>query len=476
MTDKKKIMIVDDEFYIHNGFANILPWDQLGYTISNTAANGLEALKLCEENQPDIIFTDIMMPHLDGIELTKAVTKRYPEIKVVILSSYNDLDYVKTAMINGAREYILKPSINAEIVEQILLDLCPPTKKFQLSLSHFSEKEKAEVISLREIHFDYPYFSCFLIQENNFFTINEITEFVKRFLNEPNFQIYTLPFKNCYLVLINHSLSNHTIELSTLTLPYIFFNSTNDIGWLEDQLSLAVKFYGDFHYYFSTPYFIWNSQDLIIETHQLHSEQKTINKLIKKEYFSEAIMSLQSIAEDQRPFLKSDFQNFFSSNIISLLSKMEDTLNRSIAMEKLTYLTINNQVDTQDQAAQNIVSFLKSVRQNYLNNSEDTTIQLILDYIQKHYATGINLASIAEQFHFNYNYLSRYFVTVTGQSFTDYLNDIRITAAKQLLKKTDLAISDVSAQVGYTDTSYFSKVFKKITQTSPSNYRRTARD
>ncbi len=470
---RKTIMIVDDEFYIRNGLVKILPWEDFGYSVIAVANDGKDALDFLAKKQPDILFTDIMMPKIDGIELTKTISEKWPTIIVIVLSSYNDFHYVKTALKNGASEYLLKPSILPENLLELVRKVCPPDHSFKQKFSYNTEKKSNKIDSLVENTFNFPYFFGFLIGENTFFTSHEIQELVTPFLINTSYKIINLQVNESYFILINHTIENFKLRLTPLKIPYIFFQNTTDLIFLKEQIELATQFYQNYTYYFTKSYFIWDSKQIISQDANFLPDQKKIATLIKREHFSDAIILLRELTLGDKLFLKEELQNFFNSMIISLLSKMEDSLNQSMGMKKIDFLTINQQSNTLKQTLQNIRIFLDLIHQDFLEENEDTIKQQILDYIQKHHAEGINLASIAEQFHFNYNYLSRIFTTYTGSSFTDYLNNIRIKEAKIMLKQSNLSIAKISEKVGYTDTSYFSKVFKKIALCSPSDYRRS---
>ncbi len=96
----------------------------------------------------------------------------------------------------------------------------------------------------------------------------------------------------------------------------------------------------------------------------------------------------------------------------------------------------------------------------------------IIQFIDKNYRNNISLTTLADTFHFNYNYLSKLFSQHFNTSFTDYLNSVRLSEAKRLLLNSQLTLSDISSACGYADLSYFSKLFKKYYGSSPSKYRR----
>lgn len=106
-----KVLIAEDEFIMRQGIKHMINWESEGFTIVGEATNGKEALDLIEEVRPNIIISDIVMPILDGVDFSKIVQKKYPEIQIVILSSYDKFEYVKNTLLSGAVDYILKPTL-----------------------------------------------------------------------------------------------------------------------------------------------------------------------------------------------------------------------------------------------------------------------------------------------------------------------------------------------------------------------------
>ncbi|WP_187958397.1 response regulator, partial [Carnobacterium maltaromaticum] len=234
-------MIVDDEFYIRNGLAKILPWEDFGYSVIAVANDGKDALDFLAKKQPDILFTDIMMPKIDGIELTKTISEKWPTIIVIVLSSYNDFHYVKTALKNGASEYLLKPSILPENLLELVRKVCPPDHSFKQKFSYNTEKKSNKIDSLVENTFNFPYFFGFLIGENTFFTSHEIQELVTPFLINTSYKIINLQVNESYFILINHTIENFKLRLTPLKIPYIFFQNTTDLIFLKEQIELATQ-------------------------------------------------------------------------------------------------------------------------------------------------------------------------------------------------------------------------------------------
>ena len=105
-----RLLIVDDEEDIRNGMSRGIPWKEWGFTVVGIAENGEEAVFLTEKEKPDVVLSDIRMPKMDGVELMQYLNDNLPEIKIVILSGYNDLEYLNMAIKNQVTEYMLKPT------------------------------------------------------------------------------------------------------------------------------------------------------------------------------------------------------------------------------------------------------------------------------------------------------------------------------------------------------------------------------
>ena len=114
-----KLLVVDDEIWIRERISKEIPWESVQAEVVGTAEDGQEALEMAEELEPDIIITDIRMPGFDGIELLRELRKKSLDIKVILLSGYNDFSYAKEAIKYGAFDYILKPAEDQELLNVV---------------------------------------------------------------------------------------------------------------------------------------------------------------------------------------------------------------------------------------------------------------------------------------------------------------------------------------------------------------------
>ena len=108
------ILIVDDEPIVKIALRSILPWEEHGFSICGTASNGLEALPLIEQHHPDVIITDLKMPGMDGLELIRTLKEKNCPGEILVLSNYEDFDSVRSALLLGAADYLLKIKIQPD--------------------------------------------------------------------------------------------------------------------------------------------------------------------------------------------------------------------------------------------------------------------------------------------------------------------------------------------------------------------------
>ncbi|UUZ79883.1 response regulator [Paenibacillus sp. P26] len=120
MEAKGRILVVDDEMLVRQGIIHLLNWESEGFQIVGEAANGKEALELVHLHRPHIILTDIVMPVMDGTELTKVVKAMYPDIEIVVLSSFGEFEYVRSTFQSGVADYMLKPKLDAASLLAVL--------------------------------------------------------------------------------------------------------------------------------------------------------------------------------------------------------------------------------------------------------------------------------------------------------------------------------------------------------------------
>ncbi len=117
-----KVFLVEDESVVREGLRDNIPWQQYGYEFVGEASDGEMALPLIQKTKPDVLLTDIKMPFMDGLSLSKLVHQEFPDMKIIIISGYDDFEYARGAILVGAEQYLLKP-ITRAAMQKVLAEL-----------------------------------------------------------------------------------------------------------------------------------------------------------------------------------------------------------------------------------------------------------------------------------------------------------------------------------------------------------------
>lgn len=494
-----RVFIVDDEYIIRQGIEYLLDWEKEGFTLVGEASNGEEALQKIEELHPHIVLSDIVMPKLDGIDLTKIIQEKYPDIRVIILSSYSDFDYVKDTFQHGAVDYILKPTLNPK-------DLLAALKKVVakmpgMNLQSMENMNVGRAISRYILGFDqqldeealkkvFPASQFILLATNKkFYHTLHIEEFFQK-------QLYTelKAYHPCAFQLQDDILcclfnADHINEMMPLLEKLLQETGKEKALFACSHVFSSVS---DIHKIYHSE--IWNllqlrfyaKQKLMLTMQDLKQTQ-SFDKFDARSFNNHLdAMNVYLAMDELKDYVDSaiahqiaegELKSQIGSALYNLISVFEDhQMNpESIRHFKLNCINLLESAiykeDFLEQLHQIYQDFEVIVEQFELDNSQEPMNQ-ILRYIQEHYDEDLTLNDLAERFGFSYHYLSAYFAQRSDGTFIEYLNQIRIQHACELLNRKEYTISQVGAMSGYTNHSYFCKVFKKMTGKTPSEYRK----
>lgn len=506
MSELCKVLIVDDEYIMRQGIKHLINWDKEGFLIVGEATNGEEALLMLEKIKPQIVVMDVVMPVMDGVELTKAVHEKYPEIQIIVLSGFDDFMYVKETLKNGAMDYILKPTLTAEVFLEALKKAAENIPGFNftgdsnLNLNHTLEWYISGYSNIFMVE-DFPEF-C---KENNYrifgvdinYVFGNDEDAVSKFRKdirklfdsidvifarteiENRNLIYVFNYDSCNekeIIERLHTVAEnvkHRNPKGFFVLSRVF-DDIQDVRELYEEIESRID--SGFYY-----------KDLsVLHLDNCNTEKKTIPKFDYNDFsydlrngeYEKAMTKMYSYvkecieARDDYEKIKNKAKNFIYSIIVTL-----EEYDVEIDIMRKKYF---ERIDTTIFAAEflnelkEILDEIKSVFENSITGT-DRIMGNITKYIIEHYMEPLDLDTIAKQFNYNYNYLSSYFNSKNYEGFSGYLNKVRIEKACELLKKEDMPISDISYAVGYSDHSYFCRVFKKSTGYTPSVYRRRFR-
>ncbi|WP_058303892.1 response regulator [Gorillibacterium timonense] len=509
-----KVMIVDDEPIIRMGIRASVDWTSKGLEMIGDYSNGEAALEALSKEQADILITDIKMPLMDGLELTRRAMERYPGIKVILISSYNDFQYVRQGIVLGAMDYILKLTMEPEELLSVL-DRCVEaiekerigagvkgTWRNQLLMADRKNAERGlgelirngsceRVESFLPEAFDQGCTMASLIvdraeelkQANGYLFLSMMVDelkrlFYKRF--ESGVAIATKENELLLLIPIHFSLPNelkNMLEAETglrLTMGYV-----NEVP--SDRLTQKIAELEKAHTYrfyrgSGGIYRIgerwssdgWQAPDVFCRANSLATHhQMTEAEGSAAEPLQQLARKAQEWGREQKEpeRVKREACDFFSA---LYLKELEPKLALEYYQDLMSAETLNELVDS-------LVVSIRECESGRSGEGKPSSNQLIVDkaeeFLAKHFTEGITLQMVADHVHVSKNYFSFLYKKQTSHTFIDQLIHLRIERAKELLRHRDLKIYEIAEQAGFNDVKYFSKLFKKLTGSSPVDYR-----
>lgn len=498
--EKCRILIVEDELLVRQAVKYILSGRADTYEIVGETSNGSEACALIDQLKPHVVISDVIMPVLDGLELTKYIKTKHPSTYVIILSGYSDFEYVKTCFKYGVTEYILKPKLTPEILYGILDNIC--TKLGVQTTVHENDSKAFFEMALTEhLNITPPQ----KMQDKHIATIGiNLTkilgyqesqdDFFHEILTEKIqsiFSVETLEFhltKDRILLclvftedqqLFLENINSLTTVLSSkmlgakviYTLPSnVFVNITENVSNVyktsKNQFFMPNNMYSvkaehikkeKFDVYGVYREKIAFFEESFAVTHKylcdVHFPCGYDEEDVKKQVEHIIYTCIEYFRENKMLIDTPSIDPFSIMNIVSDMYSLDDL----IAQLEDVFLSIN--------------SIIKN-----LNSPEDKLVNKMIDYIQENSSEQLNLKQVADEFHVSYSYLSTYLSHKLGLGFSEYLNKLRVETAKTMLQNTEFSVSEICGKVGYLDQSYFSKVFKKMVGVSPTAYRREVQE
>lgn len=503
-----KVLIVDDEYIMRQGLRYMINWEQEGYEIVGEATNGKDALALTEKLMPHIIISDIVMPLLDGVDFSDVVHRMFPHIQMIILSGYDNFEYVKHTFLNGVVDYILKPTLNPEELKNVLQKAASRIPGYKLSketttvsyerlmerylLGHDKELDRDSFSEL----FHASYFRIYAVNikkknasgqdlseiiykkiKREIASINEVQKLMVFIREELVCVIFCYEMGKINRLLEEiQSLNDQLVILQESCFGVVSrpFHKLEEIRQIYQQ---------DIIEYVDKGFYYQGLSLLIQEKNKAESKQTVpgrfdffqYTKLLSSRQFSGALILLTQYCNDilEARMDVDRMKNQIKNMIYHYLDFLQITDEERENQRYQIFRDIENAAFEQEfqKVLEEVSSRLISLSgQNPSMN--DQRIEKMLAYIAKNFQEDLNLEKLAEEFNFNYNYLSSFFNQQMKEGFSEYLNRVRVEKACELLKEKNLSIAAISSEVGYSDHSYFCRVFKKITGKPPSVWRR----
>ncbi len=536
------VMIVDDEKRTIDGIVDSIDWAKHEITDVKWAQNGQQALIQLDEKPADIVITDINMPRMNGIELAHQLWETRPQTKVVFVTGYSDINYIRSAFKYEAVDYIMKPiniqELNAAIEKSIrsLKEdsekknyLNEIERKLKISLPLMQDKFFKKLITdgiknnlqltsdierlQLQLQFRHNYVVLVLLVNNfkyqdewnnlSLFStavINITQELISKesqgycFEHSEDEFVCILPLSEVEIntkniEAISHRLQTIGNEISTHLENILGVTLSIGVGSVAHDLSQIEGSFVKAKQALSRRFFCSKTQILFDQ----NSSDNCLPSYISVDFNQYQRIYNLSIQEDTLQvvfIIKNLFESIHSAKnpneyqVIVICHQIVSAVNSAL-LEKgnlndeqqqgitLIYDTLQN-CSTISEMEEELLAYVRlNVGSNLEKNptEQDELIAGIKKYIDENYTEAITLSVLAGEAFICQSYLCLLFKQKTGTTITNYITDVRLEKAKQMLKNSDKKLIEVCFDVGFNDSKYFSRIFKKYTGFTPSEFR-----
>ncbi len=513
-----KLLIVDDEKITREGLLSSLDLKAIGITQVLQADDGVHGLKLALLNKPEIVLTDVRMPRMDGIQMAEQIAEQLSGCSIIFMSGYSDKEYLKAAIKLKAINYVEKPidlkEVTDALIEAVTLKLAQTQSRHTAASSYFSSLvaklqhplSRQEWLYLsktgdfplpmgRHIRFTTILFKLHLLtgslgdaeRESIEALIWDVLE--SRGLSEIHsakedglFIYHIWGYQECSPAFTGGLINGWQKAFSSLPHTYyiILGKIVTGVENVHQSYTSAVILLQKAFFYPVNSYLEYRE-----EVHESFHPNDLMNGKFQQA-FSEALAADDEnrLAQTAADLLKAStgatglLPNQVKGLYFHLLSEI-----RNISGQKKMTAAVGKPEDSiwdsisrcdsiyelHKLLCQEIKGFFALTRTVRGDNS---TIYLIKDFIAKNYQhEDLSIRDISDFVHLTSSYTCTLFKTETGTTLNQYITEYRIRRAKFLLSDPRSKIADIASLVGYSDSNYFGKTFKKATGLSPSEYR-----
>ncbi|MCQ4086551.1 response regulator [Saccharibacillus sp. JS10] len=509
-----KLLIVDDEQVGREGLEAILRKGFPDLEIQQ-AKNGKMALEMTDSFAPDLILMDIKMPGMDGLEATEIISEKYPDIHIVMVTAYDTFDYARRALKLGVKDYLLKPSKALEIKKTV--------GKVLEQIEE--EKRKREHSRLRENALErvMPVIETDIVTQLLFDHVHEVhsDELVSWLGAEAKNETFALSVlisegsEGAYAAirdLVKREAAGWVGALYGRQIPIIAFRDPGRSFRVQaTELARALLEVGGGAMQSGWFIGVGNVYESLSQVRQSYREamlatpdpmQAVRYRLYMNKPESGAITGSASLADlpDKRweqHFFEQirigdwegirtealDFLRLCESEDVDRLHAQQRVSERLwVASRVLAEMGVEIGTPTFSFQAQDyrqlraetgiILDRIKQAYAEHLEKIKPDTVRRIKQYIAEHSHQDISLEAIGEKFELSPFYISKLFKEQVGVNYIDFLTECRIEKAKKLMSDPTRSLKEITFEVGYHDPNYFSKVFKKTCEVSPTEYRK----
>lgn len=529
-----KVFLAEDEFIIREGIKNNIDWQAHGYEFCGEASDGELAFPLIQKTRPDILITDIKMPFVDGLALSRLVKKELPETEIIILSGYEEFDYAKEAIQIGVARYLLKP-INGETllqeidsVAEIILDKQKEKEireKYQKEMEENSLRDQMDLFqhlvtgdcSMEELlsvadkldlKIMAPWYSIVLLKiqsmkhdyEEYSGSIVVVDERIAKLAEPEHVLIFDRALEGRAFLFKADSedellayQKEYLGDVKEVLSSYVNLRYFGGIGTPVNRLREIPASFEDASHAFAHRYLV--AESCILDSSLLMQEGAAEHE----DFRISAVNPEQIDRTKMQEFLRTGDLDEVVYFVDEFFGKLDGGAMKSRIFRQ--YITMDayfsivdflkglglqkDEIEAPDQdssilqdeksAMDYIVRIMEKalvLREKKASSRYEDVVSEVIHYIEDNYAQEeLSLNLLASHVNFSPNHLSMIFSQQTGQTLIRYLTDYRMNRAKELLRCSSKKSSVISMEVGYKDPHYFSYLFKKTQGMTPTQYR-----
>ncbi|WP_165822693.1 response regulator [Paenibacillus montanisoli] len=466
-----RAMIVDDEQWVVKNLLDSVDWARYGFTVVGTETQSPKALQLMQELNPDVAFVDIRMPEISGLELIKKCNEMQLDTLFIVVSGFAEFSYVQKCMNLGALGYCLKPIEEEEIV--------PLLKKAKDKLDDRLAKDTPSVMEwIMDDKQEGRERIAKLLVNAGLEPAGGLRVVVS--LDAEQFGAMLKPY--CFLRL--SSGNGKSVYIAQESGPTPLLQQLAQYGGTYRGIGISGLFHepaairdaiedaemAAFQYFIAGKPTVYQSG-----ASKGFADFKQLSSALQKHDMSELTALYDQYLEWFRTGAYQIKHAFFLYNTV-MTTIIQSQNSESDKLSKYLLVDYERLIERYQDAAE-LIQDLKRMSGAYLGGMyregqfRSDSFVAVIDYVNSHYHQNISLQMLADEFYMNRNYISQLFIKHVSQSFTDYLAELRVRHACELLKNSNLPIHRVGERVGYQDAYYFSKIFKKIIGKTPREYR-----
>ena len=507
-----KVLIADDERFTRQGILDMVDWDKLNVSEVKEAYDGINALEILKDFEPNILLTDVRMPRLNGIDLAFKARELYPNCMILFMSGYSDKEYLKSAIKLKAINYVEKPIEIEELEENLNNAILEFVKNTTIhnSIEHTIANEISSIDNSEAVN---SIISSYFSKDFNDKLVDGqyVSVLIKIYKIIPNKHLFIDKIReiihDCGLEGFVSMQNEKDIVLQIFFSKNIkSIHNSNVFQSFFATLDEYIKNYS--HFYIFVGSIVANMQDM----HKSYASASSLDNLsFFKDYNSVIYFEevphktcatidpnaysafKRNLNNEDKQAVLSDINNITSEFMLNCGTDINEIKNvyNKLLLHIFNFchsrnINLNNSVN-ENTSFNTILQFnnIFEIKHYMLEIIKDVFLCLkekniynepalnIIKYINEHYNSyDLSLEDISKNTFLTPAYICVIFKDFTGKTVNKYITEYRIMQAKELLKDSNIKMNDIALKVGYRDGNYFAKIFKKETGYSPSEYRR----